>query len=91
MAFNRQKNDLSTIFVRYFLHVRSSVVVGDDDMWLVVGCVDDICTVVMGESGGHWRVASRGAAHTLTAPKLPDLAITKSPSHQTCPSSDIQW
>ena len=67
------------------------VVIGDDDMWLVVGCVDDICTVVMGESGGHWRVASRGAAHTLTAPKLPDLAITKSPSHQTCPSSDIQW
>ena len=24
-AFNRQKNDLSTIFVRYFLHVRSTV------------------------------------------------------------------
>ena len=25
MAFNLQKNDLTTIFVRYFLHVRSSV------------------------------------------------------------------
>ena len=34
VAFNLQKNDLTTIFVRYFLHVRSSVGGGggEDDL-----------------------------------------------------------
>ena len=33
MAFNLQKNDLTTIFVRYFLHVRSSVHAHDQDQF----------------------------------------------------------
>ena len=31
VALNLQKNDLSTVFVRYFLHVRSSVSPGSDN------------------------------------------------------------
>ena len=31
MAFNLQKNDSTSIFVRYFLHIRSSVYGDNDD------------------------------------------------------------
>lgn len=38
-AFNRQKNDLSTILVRNFLDVRSSVRVGGDPLVQEVGII----------------------------------------------------
>ena len=48
MAFNLQKNDSTTIFVRYFLHV-----------WSSVGCADASETLVLtstpGDEGNYTR------------------------------------